>query len=115
MLNRRSQMRWVRRVEWVLLLWGATTMPIQAQNFKILASLRFLGNGAFPQFASLVEGTDGNLLGTAVAGGDKGTVFQVTTAGDLSLFYDFCVSYGCPDGARPYGGVIEVKSGLYYG
>jgi uncharacterized repeat protein (TIGR03803 family) len=60
-----------------------------------------------------VQGTDGNLYGTAFAGGvnSDGTVFKVTTAGTLTVVHSFAVS----DGYQPYGGVVQGTDKNFYG
>lgn len=70
-------------------------------------------DGASP--TSLIQGTDGNLYGTASAGGafDEGTVFRVTTKGTLATLYNFC-SVGCLDGYQPEA-LIEGSDGNFYG
>ena len=65
-----------------LLLCFALPRLGEAQTFTTLAN--FTGsNGSNPLFAPLVQGTDGNLYGTASAGGahSHGTVFKINTDG----------------------------------
>jgi len=72
--------------------------------------------------AALVQGTDGNLYGTAPGGGGsnwEGTVFEITTNGTLTALYAFCEQSGdstgnCPDGAVP-SGVFQATDGSFYG
>jgi uncharacterized repeat protein (TIGR03803 family) len=97
-----------------------------AQTFTTL--LTFDGkNGANPDYVSLFQGTDGNLYGTAEAGGSAsncsggcGTVFKISTAGRLTVSHDFCASANCgtaedPDGEFPKAGVIQALDGNFYG
>jgi len=74
-------------------------------------------NGAFPYFTSLVQGTDGNLYGTAGGGGtfDQGNVFKVTTGGTLTTLYTFCSQTNCTDGVEPSAGLVQGTSGSFYG
>jgi uncharacterized repeat protein (TIGR03803 family) len=68
--------------------------------------------------AALVQATDGNLYGTAEGGGfgGKGTVFKITTAGELSTVHSFCLkNQQCPDGYSPRGSLIEATDGNLYG
>jgi len=84
-----------------------------AQTFTTLH--RFDGtDGQFP-VAALVEGTDGNLYGTALAGGayGSGTVFRITPDGKLTTLYNFCAQSGCPDGTY-VGGLVLAMSGNFY-
>jgi len=76
------------------------------------------GLGKFPR-GTLVLGTDGNLYGTASAGGPTcegqgcGTIFQVTPGGELTLVHGFG---GYPtDGQGPYAGLVQGTDGSFYG
>ncbi len=74
-------------------------------------------NGAYPYFNFLIQGTDGNLYGTAEGGDvyDQGTVFQVTAGGTLTTLYTFCSQINCTDGAAPYAGLVQATNGNFYG
>jgi uncharacterized repeat protein (TIGR03803 family) len=67
--------------------------------------------------AGLVQGTDGDLYGTAYGGGDNGdgTIFKITTAGKWTLLYTFCPETGCADGQVPNAGLIQATDGNFYG
>jgi uncharacterized repeat protein (TIGR03803 family) len=82
-------------------------------------------DGASPTGA-LVQATDGNFYGTTYQGGDLtcgdpnepfgcGTVFKMTPEGILTTLHNFCVQSGCPDGNRPYAGLVQDTSGMFYG
>ncbi len=73
-------------------------------------------DGAEP-YGGLVQGTDGNLYGTTLAGGanGKGTVFEVTLGGTQSTLYSFCAQAGCTDGANPNDGLVQGTDGTFYG
>src|SRR6266436_2185129 len=93
----------------------ATPQVGRAQTLMTLAN--FVGpNGANPLFAPLAQGTDGNLYGTAQAGGahQQGTVFKVTPAGTLTTIYSFC-GQSCGDGSAPYAGLVQATDGNFYG
>jgi uncharacterized repeat protein (TIGR03803 family) len=66
----------------------------------------------------LVVGTDGNFYGVTYAGGSagKGTVFQMTPAGQVTIFHSFGDGTITSDGASPVG-LIEGKGtdGNFYG
>jgi uncharacterized repeat protein (TIGR03803 family) len=69
----------------------------------------------------LVQGTDGYFYGMTSNGGagyghDDGTIFKMTPGGALTTLYGFC-SQGeeCPDGASPFGGLVEGSGGNFYG
>ena len=65
----------------------------------------------------LVQGTDGDFYGTTVVSGDfgLGTIFKITSAGGLTTLYTFCTQNGCPDGGRPYVGLVQGTDGNFYG
>ncbi|HEX4086315.1 MAG TPA: choice-of-anchor tandem repeat GloVer-containing protein [Chthoniobacteraceae bacterium] len=65
-------------------------------------------------YGVLVQGTNGNLYGTAEAGGANGdgTVFELTTSGSLTPLYAFL---GGADGANPYAGLVTGTDGNFYG
>lgn len=74
--------------------------------------------------SGLVQASDGNLYGTAIAGGVDncatlgcGTIFKITPAGQFSTVYDFCAQGGnpCPDGENPIGSLIQGSDGNFYG
>ena len=72
------------------------------------------GEGVSPA-APLVNGGDGNLYGTTLAGGahNGGTIFSVSPAGLLTTLYSFS---GGLDGFEPYGALTPGgSSGLFYG
>ncbi len=81
-------------------------------------------NGHWPQ-GNLIQGADGNLYGTTQYGGppNGGTVFQITTNGNLTTFYNFGNSAGFDaqlgwtnyDGDAPVAGLIQGRDGNFYG
>jgi uncharacterized repeat protein (TIGR03803 family) len=65
--------------------------------------------------APLVEGSDGNLYGTALAGGTgfaSGTIFKLSTSGVVLWTYTFPSGKG---GANPYGPLVQASDGNFYG
>jgi uncharacterized repeat protein (TIGR03803 family) len=75
-------------------------------------------DGAFP-VAGLVQGADGNFYGTTPYGGlyntvngGYGTVFQMTTNGELTNLYSFT---GGNDGGNPEAGLVQGGNGNFYG
>jgi uncharacterized repeat protein (TIGR03803 family) len=68
--------------------------------------------------SGLARGIDGAFFGTTLSGGahDQGTVFKITSQGELTTVYNFCaVSPNCADGAVAYGGVIQGSDRQLYG
>jgi len=65
-------------------------------------SLTGCADGSSPQ-EPLVQGSDGNLYGTASSGGasGNGTIFKITPEGKLTTLYNFCLNSDCPDGREP--------------
>lgn len=72
----------------------------------------------------LIQATDGNLYGTAPYGGATGggtstlgfgTIFKIGPSGGLTTLYTFCIQGGCPDGGRPFGGLVQDTNGTFYG
>jgi uncharacterized repeat protein (TIGR03803 family) len=77
-----------------------------------LYALNGTTEGYAPQ-ASLVQGSDGNLYGSAERGGasDCGTIFKVGTAGKLKVLHTFA----CTDGSGPWSAMIQGTDGRFYG
>lgn len=107
------------RVCAVLALCGLTTITLRAQTFTVLYDFcAQVGckDGRHPSPA-LIQGSDGNLYGAGYAGGlyQAGTVFKLTTSGQMSTLYNFCTQAGCADGASPYGSFLLGTDGNLYG
>jgi uncharacterized repeat protein (TIGR03803 family) len=83
----------------------------------------FDGSDGSEPYGALVQGTDRNLYGTTAYGGAStncssgcGTVFRVTPrGGNLTTLYSFCVHSNCPDGAAPFGALVQGTDGSFYG
>jgi uncharacterized repeat protein (TIGR03803 family) len=73
-------------------------------------------DGKYP-FANLIQATDGNLYGTTAEGGTygPGTIFQITTSGQLTTLHSFCAQTNCSDGANPGTGLVQASDGRLYG
>lgn len=72
----------------------------------------------------LIEGADGNFYGTTETGGANcynalsngcGTLFRITSNGELTTLYNFCSQSNCTDGAYPSGALAQGADGNYYG
>jgi uncharacterized repeat protein (TIGR03803 family) len=111
---------------WLLCICSVEVIHAPAQTFTTL--FNFDGsNGANPNYVSLFQGTDGYLYGTTYGGGSTancsggcGTVFEISTAGNLTVAHDFCSTSSCvngvvAEGEFPNAGVIQALNGNFYG
>ena len=90
-----------------------------AQTYTVLHTYP-IGAGATSGIgapAFITQGRDGNLYTTISNNGtqNKGSVFQITTGGEVTTIYDFCSATACADGAGPLGGVTLGLDGNFYG
>ncbi len=95
-----------------------TAVETSAQTFTTLVKLD-IKDGVAPE-ASLVQGIDGTLYGTALGGGmnglmGQGTVFEVTATGAFRVLYGFCLQPNCTDGAYPRASLFLATDGHFYG
>src|SRR3954462_13063398 len=70
-------------------------------------------NGVYPD-GQLIQASDGYLYGTTYNGGSgaqQGSVFKISTNGNYTKLYWF----SGPDGADPFGGLIQAHDGNFYG
>jgi len=74
-------------------------------------------NDGITPFGGLVKGANGNFYGTTNGGGTNfsGTIFEITPAGVLTTFYNFCSQNNCADGEFPYAGLVLGANGNFYG
>jgi uncharacterized repeat protein (TIGR03803 family) len=74
-------------------------------QFKVLYTFCSLANCADGEGPSSrpIQGSDGNLYGTAAGGGTTGhgVVYRLTTAGAYTVLYNFCSATDCLDGNQP--------------
>ncbi len=73
-------------------------------------------DGAWP-YSALVQGSDGNLYGTTYSYGNyhDGTIFQITTNGNLTPLISFSGTSGPALGANPQGSLVQGTDGNFYG
>lgn len=87
-----------------------------ATAYKVTPAGKFTLLGTIPDrsFAPLLLGSDGNLWGTTQHAGkfNQGTVFKMTTAGKVTVIYDFD---GAANGGVPWGGLVQGADGNFYG
>jgi uncharacterized repeat protein (TIGR03803 family) len=76
----------------------------------------------FGPVAGLIQATNGDLYGTTTGGGayrgfqiNGGTVFKITTGGELTTLYSFCAQDNCTDGLNPIGPLVQAANGNFYG
>lgn len=98
-------------VSWLVLAPGARAGVV----FTTLHSFNGT-NGAVPE-ATLVEGRDGWLYGTTLAGGTndaeiggRGTVFRISTNGEFGTL----VNLAYPTGSNPQSGLLQAEDGCFY-
>ncbi len=85
----------------------------QGQTLTVLYSFTGGGDGGSPG-GPLVMDTSGALYGTTEFSGNGagyGTVFKLSSSGELTTLH----SFACPDGANPSAGVIRGPYGSLYG
>jgi uncharacterized repeat protein (TIGR03803 family) len=93
----------------------------QAQTFKKLydfcskTNSQFCLDGQIPG-GNLVQGTNGDIYGTTLFGGTYGSgiVFRVSTAGVMTVVYNFC-AVPCVGGSYPNPGLVLGRDGNFYG
>jgi uncharacterized repeat protein (TIGR03803 family) len=84
----------------------------QNDNVSTLYAFKNEPDGGNP-IGGLTEGTDGNLYGTTIGGGQfrQGTIFQVTTGGTHNVLYSFSLK----PGEQPLATVTQHTNGKFYG
>jgi len=114
-LHAHSEGRMKRSVCLLSLLCVAMAIASGAQTYTALANFDGV-NGTRP-LASLVQGLDGKFYGTTFQGGPNnwGTVFKISSAGELTTLYNFCEKTNCHDGDNPAAPLVLATDGNFYG
>ena len=94
-------------------IFGMTTEGTETFVYGFCASA---GCPVVPE-APIVQDSNGNFYGTTESGGSNGfgTVFQISSSGQLTTLYNFCSQTNCTDGKRPTSGLVRGVSGNLYG
>jgi uncharacterized repeat protein (TIGR03803 family) len=101
-----------------VVMFAGVVVPAQAQTLTLLYNFQGpnqTNDGAYP--LGLVQGTDGNLYGVTVAGGDQfdaGIFFKISTSGTektLCTFYDVGA---CRNAQSPSANLVLGTSGSFY-
>jgi len=73
-------------------------------------------DGVNPQ-GGLILGTDGNFYGTTYgnSASQRGSIFRITPAGELTTLYTFCSQIECDDGTSPMADLVQDANGNFYG
>ena len=119
MVNAQSYRSWTAVFVASILMTLVSAIAAPAQTFKTVLSFELATDGAAAQ-GILLQGTDGELYGTtAGAGGsgtyNSGTVFKITSSGQLTTLHIFCSQPFCADGTNPLAGVVQAADGNFYG
>ncbi len=85
-------------------------------TFTNLYSFTGGSDGAFP-YSALVQGSDGNFYGTTYSYGNyhDGTIFEITTNGNVTPLISFTGTSGSYLGANPQGSLVQGSDGNFYG
>jgi uncharacterized repeat protein (TIGR03803 family) len=96
--------------------YGTAYRVTSAGDFTTLVNFT-VDNGAQP-FAPLIQGSDGNLYGTTAGGINgptlDGTIFKMTTAGDLTTLFVFDQADN-QNGISPEAALVQGIDGNFYG
>jgi uncharacterized repeat protein (TIGR03803 family) len=114
-MNEFSQLKPGACLRKVVILFTATASAIPAQTFTLLHT--FKGSNGTTPAAALVQGTNGDFYGTAGTGGSEGdgTIFKLSSTGELTTLYSFCSQSNCSDGDGLSVPLIQAANGNFYG
>ncbi len=106
-------------IVFILCILSGLVFKAKAQTVTILYSFGSNPADGTGPVAGLVQGSDGNFYGTTGHGGTGtncssgcGTVFRMSPSGSCTSLYSFV---GSPDGANPFGGLVQGRDGNFYG
>jgi uncharacterized repeat protein (TIGR03803 family) len=105
----------------ILLVSAGRTFNAGGQTLTTLWNFTFVygfyGTNGVNPYAPLVQGSDGNFYGTALAGGanDLGCVFQISPTGNLTNLHSFNSNSHVHEGIHPYTGLVQGRDGNFYG
>jgi len=104
-----------RSVRIITLALLALSLAVCAQAQTLTFLTQFTGTQTHA--TSVIQATDGNFYGATVGDNNQnyGTIFRMTSTGELSTIYTFCSQPNCADGEQPYVGPILGKGGNLYG
>jgi uncharacterized repeat protein (TIGR03803 family) len=103
----------------VVLLLAVGLTVASAQTYSVLFTYPVTSSGydgILPPDV-LSQGQDGALYTTNNSDGtfNQGSVFKMSTSGQMTIIYSFCPVAGCVDGANPQGGVMLGFDGNLWG
>jgi len=97
---------------------GPGTVFEMTPDGKLASRSGCLRHGCVQEFMSaLIQVRNGAFYGTTYGGGayGSGTIFKLTSAGDLTVVYSFCSQEGCPDGVLVKAGLVQGPHDDLYG
>lgn len=97
------------KIGWIAILMLCAGNLI-AQTFTVMANFAAVSNGSEPEYMSLVQGIDGKLYGTTVAGFELGNIFKAEPSGLKSIY-----SFSGYDTCCPVTGLTLATDGYLYG
>ncbi len=93
-------------------LQGGTVFTMKSDGTGYTIRREFARSG-FTPYGDLIKASDGNFYGMTVAGGfGYGTVFKMTSAGDLTILHSLD---GVSEGSSPTGSLLQGPDGNFYG
>ncbi|MBZ5719607.1 MAG: IPT/TIG domain-containing protein [Acidobacteriia bacterium] len=101
----------------VALVGGATAASAQTYTVLFTYPQTSGGNTGILSPDVMSQGQDGAFYTTDAYDGtnNQGSVFKMTTGGQMTIIYSFCPVAGCVDGADPQGGVMLGFDGNLWG